>query len=343
MRVLHIRSPLDSDASAEVARLVAAQAELGHDVVVRDCRDLVSAADVPESEVVHAHGLPAAALATGLQDDRRRPATIVTLHELLGAGTSLPDADGQGLRRADAVTVPSALAANVLEAAGVASVRVIPHAVEATPPLPAADQQLADELVAWRNRGGDVLCAVGHAASGTHHETVLRALTYVPQRDGLFCILAGRLDPAACAAMAVALQVADRVRVCPHLETRPLAARADYVILPGFDERRPFALVEAWCDGVPVLAARGPRFADMDAHGHGTVFFDAGDPLALAHALTTVRGTTPASRRLLVERARAFYRERFSPASVVRAYGEAYDASLGVAARRLARGAPADR
>lgn len=341
MRILHVLSSLVPHGAAAVSRLIDEQRMEGHVVAVASVQVFGNAAGIEQFvdrtlggaatfEVIHAHGTASVPVALTVRDaGHTRTPVVATLHDwVYDEGIRAAQPDIPSLTVADLVTAPSPLAASLVTRLGVQPelVRVIPYAVDATPRLTTEESALDRELVGWRTHGGDVLCAVGGPV-GTHHEAVLTALTYVSQRDGLLCILAGQVDPDACADLAMRLGIDDRVRVCgPRVHPRTIAARCDYLALPAFDERRPFALVEAWCDGIPVIAGRNDVFAGMDSDGNGTVFFDAHDPLDLARAIATVRSTTPSARRLLVERARAQYRAHFTPRAVYAAYMTEYEA-----------------
>lgn len=365
MRILHILSTLEPQAAAAVARLMSDQRTDGQMVAAAampafgdqpaDAEGLAMFVDqalggADSFDVIHAHGTAAVPVTLALEPPGPdRAPVVVTLHDWVNEeAVRAVRVPAGALRLADLVTTPSALSASLVTTLGVepARVRIIPYAVEPAPALNAEEAVLERELVAWRMRGGEVIGAVGYGTPGVHHEAVLRALTYVSHADALLCVLAGHVDVAACRELADALGVADRVRVCgPHLNARAISARCDYLALPSFYERRPFTLAEAWCDGVPVLAGRNAQFAGMDAHGHGTVFYDAADPLDLARAIATVRSTTPASRRLLVERARSQYRQHFTSQAVFNAYMSEYRALVvqrrAAAAVQVARRATA--
>lgn len=362
MRILHVLSPLDPQGASAVSHLIAAQRSHGHIVAAASMQAFGDEAGravgvtqfvertlggTANFDVVHAHGTDAApvTLALGPADPDRTP-VIVTLHDwVYDHRVRAAHLHIGAVSRADLVTAPSPVAAALVTTLGVepARVRTIPYAVDETPALTSAEGRVEREIVAWRMRGGDVLCAVAHEPTGAYAETVMTALTYVSHRDALFCVLAGQIDVAACGRETRARGLENRVRICgPDLSARAIAARCDYLALPAFDERRPFALVEAWCDGVPVLAGRNAQFGGMDTHGHGTVFFDAHDPSDLARAIATVRSTTPASRRLLVERARAQYRLHFTPDAVYAAYMTEYAALLAGPRRPVPAGARAD-
>ena len=338
MRILHLVSRLSRESADAVTDLIAQQREHGHTAVRVEAdggsRRPVMAGESPRIDLVHAHGLDAARAFAAVDDaGRDRPPLVATAHEWL-ADEPTVDASWQrdALRRVACLTTPSSLGLSLATGIGVRPVdtRVIPYAVYPAPRLTAAEAELDRTLTAWRTQGGDVFCAVGHDVNDTFHGAVMEALAQVTQPRSLLCVLTG---PTRRSGRDEAGLV--RFDASPTV-ARAIAARCDYVALPEFDRRRPFALAETWCDGVPVLAGRHPRFADLDASGHGTVFFDAADPADLARALATVRGTTPASRRLLVERGRAQYRLHFAPSAVFDAYEAAYAHAIARAHRDAA-------
>lgn len=333
MNILHVLSRLTVEAECAVADLIGQQRDHGHAVTWVAVDPHPGAALPPRDgeppDVVHAHGLVAAQVASADRVTVSETAPLlVTAHEWIADehGFRVPPSR-EVLRSVACVTTPSALGGSLATAAGIEPrrIRLIPYPVYPAPPLTASDRELDRELTAWRTQGGDVFCAVGDRTGGAFHDIVIEALSSVTQCDSLLCVLAGFPNKPACEQSSATRTLGPRVRFSPSQESaRAIAARSDYVALPTFDTRRPFALAEAWCDGVPVLAGRNPRFADLDASGHGTVFFDATDSSDLARAIATVRGTTSASRRLLVERARAQYRRQFAPSAVFAAYEAAY-------------------
>ena len=348
MRILHILSTLPPAGASAVTRLMHAQREDGLMVAAASMpafgdapgdgdglRQFVDQAlgGADSFDVIHAHGTAAVPVTLALDGPGPdRAPVMVTLHDWVSEeGVRTATVHAGALRLADLVTAPSALAASLVTTLGVEPqrVRTIPYVVDAAPALTAEEAAHEREFVAWRMRGGEVIAAVSYGASGRHHEAALRAMTFVSRADALMCVLAGDVDVDACRRLADSLGVAERVRVCaPHLNARALSARCDYLALPSFDERRPFTLAEAWCDGVPVLAGRNAQFSGMDAQGHGTVFFDPQDPLDLARAIASVRSTTPTGRRMLVERARAQYRQHYTAKAVFDAYMSEYRALL---------------
>lgn len=339
MHLLHLLTALDPAASTAVDHLLEDQRHAGDLVTVVHAvpGDGVDYGG-PPPDVVHGHGSAAAAPALALADRLRCP-LVLTVHDWMredGARAARPMVDA--IAKAHRIIAPSRTAAALLAAAGLAPtrVRIIPYAVPDTPDPCERDGALVREIVDWRNRGGEALCAIGDRPSGAHHEVVLQAVAMSSRREALLCILAGVVSGERCARLARELGVEAQVRLCgADTNPRTMAARCDYVALPGFDERRPFGLAEAWCDGVPVLAGRNPQFAEMDTQGAGTIFFDAGDAMDLARALATVRHTTTAGRRLLVDRARVQYRLRFTAEAAYGAHVSEYDA-LRAARRSVA-------
>lgn len=343
MRILHVvPSSLPDAAARAIAYLVDEQRNFGHVASVvyidGDTAPMVAggAGDAwsKPGDVLHAHGARAAATAGRLMSGtaRRRP-LVVTLHDWLHDAQEMSRSEIQQVYAlAGRIVVPAGTAAVTLLAQGLdpQRIRVIPYPIGQAPEPGAAQQPLLREMVDWRNRGGDVVCAVAHGVGLTHHRTVLSALAMLPHRDATLCVLAGDVDEGACTLHARSLGLESQVRIVPaSMDPRPVASRVDAVILPAFDERRPFALAEVWCDGVPVLAGRNPQFTDLDGQGGGTLFYEPGDAQDLARALATVRSTTPAGRRLLVDRARMLYRLRFTGQAVLDAYLAEYQALLG--------------
>ncbi len=347
MRILHVIPQLDSAAAGAVEHLIVGQRYAGHVVsmlhTTADEAPRLAGVTPGESrstvwaqpyDIVHAHSSQAAqSIRQQVQTARRRRPIIVTLHDWMSAEGGLSTREGlDAIDLAGRIVVPAASGAVRLISQGVEvhRIRVIPYPVDPAPAPGPAEQPLLREMVEWRNRGGDVLCAVAHNAGGTHHRIVLEALSVLAHRESTMCVLAGDVDAAGCYQRACSLGVGEQVRICPpEGDARVVASRADATILPGFDERRPFALAEVWCDGVAVVAGRNASFTDLDSHGGGTLFYEPGDALDLARAIATVRSTTPAGRRLLVERARVLYKLRFTGQAVFDAYMGEYLTLVG--------------
>jgi glycosyltransferase involved in cell wall biosynthesis len=349
MRILHVASQLDGPARRALGQLVDGQRRDGHTVTWIDLdagisevatspgEALLATAWARPADIVHVHALPAMmAMALRIRGSQPRRPLVVTAHEWAGESGRRPsDAELDALATAGRIIVPAATGAARLSSRDLDAqrIRVIPYPVEPAPDPDAAAEPFIQEMVDWRNRGGDVVCAVAHRGSGTHHRMVLEALSTIPHREATMCVLAGAVNEALSARHARQLGIEGQLRFSPaESDARVVASRADVVILPGFDERRPCALAEVWCDGVPVVAARNPSFAALDAQGGGTLFYDPGDSLDLARAISTVRGTTPAGRRLLVDRARTLYRLRFTIQAVIAAHMTEYEALLVPAA-----------
>lgn len=347
MRILHVIPSLDSAAARAVEHLIVGQRHAGHVVSVLQTEagetapaDASSSGQRPAPvwaqphDIVHAHSSRATqSIKHQVQAARRRRPVVVTLHDWMTSDGDLSTKESlDAIELTGRIAVPAAMGAVRLISRGVEPqrIRVIPYPIDPAPDPGPAEQALLREMVDWRNRGGDILCAVAHNAAGTHHRVVLEALSVLAHRESTMCVLAGEVDVVACQQRAHALGISDQIRFCPPgSDARVVGSRADATILPGFDERRPFALAEVWCDGVAVLAGRNAQFTDLDSHGGGTLFYEPGDPLDLARAIATVRSTTHAGRRLLVERARVLYRLRFTSQAVFDAYMGEYQALIG--------------
>jgi len=88
-------------------------------------------------------------------------------------------------------------------------------------------------------------------------------------------------------------------------------AASAYLVLPGLagaDEPRP--LIEAFANGLPVIASRSGRLAESIQHGRNGLLFDPGSPRDLARRLAWAEAF-PEKMRQMGACARADYEARF--------------------------------
>jgi glycosyltransferase involved in cell wall biosynthesis len=200
---------------------------------------------------------------------------------------------------------------------------VVPYGVNQTAPAAVGDA-LEFEMAAWRSSGGAVLCYV--SAPGSHHDQRLlaRALPFIAERHRLFCVLFG--DHASDAA-AWAIPEVEHVRVqlaTTHLPVRHYLHEADFLVLPSGDGEQPLAVLEAFCDQVPVVASRVPELAEFVEDGQTGWLFDPADPKALADTIALARESAPHSLRAQCQRARVLYQSEFTVDRMVSGYMREY-------------------
>ncbi|MEZ5284166.1 MAG: glycosyltransferase [Vicinamibacterales bacterium] len=77
-------------------------------------------------------------------------------------------------------------------------------------------------------------------------------------------------------------------------------------MLPSRSEGQPLAVLEAFCDGVPVIASRIPELDELTDSGATGWLFDPGDATALATMLSAA-AHTPERLKSVALRAQATY------------------------------------
>lgn len=110
---------------------------------------------------------------------------------------------------------------------------------------------------------------------------------------------------------------------------RPLdfIAHADAVLLPSLHEGLPYVVLEAMALGTPVLASNVGGIPEVIQHGVNGLLFDVAKPAAIAAALMQL-AREPELRGRLAAAATQTVQDKFSAASMARAYLDAYRAAL---------------
>ena len=163
-----------------------------------------------------------------------------------------------------------------------------------------------------------IILALGRLHENKAFDVLLKALARVPEA---YLWLAGDGPKRAeLETLAERLGVKPRVRMLGWRDdTAALFAAADIVICPSRHEPLGNVVIEAWAQGVPVIAA--------DSLGPGTLIDNmttgmlvpVEDAAALVHAIRQLLAE-PELRARLIEAGRAVYAERFSEAVVVKKY-----------------------
>lgn len=248
--------------------------------------------------VWHWHGPPLT-----VEADAARSASARWLARLAGPSCARVLAiSGFAAAQARALGIPAARIRVVLNAAEVAS----PTADGDGAPLP---PRLPGEVVLL------VACAALRRHKGVH--VAVEALRHLPARFVLWAT-GDPADPAAREYVAALTAAAARAGVAPRLrllgarrDVHRVMAAADAVLVPSiWDE--PFGLVaaEAQLLGVPVIASDRGALPEIVGGGELGLVARAGDPAALAAAVTRL-DADPALRARLTEAARREARARY--------------------------------
>jgi glycosyltransferase involved in cell wall biosynthesis len=284
-------------------------------------------------DVVHAHGLRAAAFAALAQPRRPQP-LVVTVHNAPpagGAGRAVHAAlERLAARRSAAVTWVSAdLAARMRRAGAPDAGRAVVAAPEAAPP--GADQ-VAAARADLAEAGRPAVFAAGRLAEQKGFGVLIEAATWWQDRDPAPQLAIAGTGPLTGALAGQARAARVPVRFLGQRDDVPaLMAAADVVVVPSLWEGQPLVVQEALRAGRPVVATRAGGIPGLTGED-GALLVPPGDPGALAGAVLAVLDDPGRAARL---RAAATQRSAALPDA-----GDAVDAVLALYRRvlRAARG-----
>ena len=280
---------------------------------------------VDRLDLVHAHAAVPSMIGRLLTAPARRPAPVVqTMH-----GWGLNKTDEQALSDVivlnvvDEVVVPSKTSADLMRALGVAPelVSIVPYGVRGDElrPLPDADAILLADL---KRRWNLVLGCVGTIGERKNQRLVIDALAQV--RGAIVgCVFIGDGETRDLAEYARARGVGDRTVVLGY---RPNASqylrRTDACVVASRSEGQPLTILEAFRDGVPVIAADIDELREMVEHRVSGLLFARDDARSLA---ATIESTARGAARTVTVKAREQYEARYTIARMVDGYAEVYD------------------
>lgn len=277
-------------------------------------------------DLIHAHAaVPAALGAAAIARACRTLPVVQTMH---GWGVSKTAAhaafDVTVMNQVDRLVVPAPASAALLASIGVRQDHqaVVPYGVPDT--RDTEPDALSTLMRGWRRAGHHVLCAVGTLGTRKNQRLLLEALAMDDSRVHRLVII-GDGPQAPLKSAAIALGVADRVHFAGYRpDARRYLREADLLVLPSRAEGQPLTILEAFCDGTPVLVSAVPELSELVVpEGAGWTFIpdDARD---LATALARAASIDPADRQALIERARSVYRARFTVDRMVDDYMTEY-------------------
>ena len=278
-------------------------------------------------DVMHTHAATPSLIALLLASRTTRRVPIVqTMHGWgLAKSRSHQRSDIAVMNFIDRVVVPAATSERLLQSMGVdrARISVIPYGVGAPSAVKRADDGLLAELHAWRLRGGTVLCCIGTLSRRKNQGLLVEAL---PLLEGaVLCVFVGDGADDELRALAERLGVEGLVRFAGYrLSARCYLREADLFVLPSLSEGQPLSILEAFCDGVPVLASDIPALAELVEHGVTGFLFDPADAHEIAAVIERARRLTPKQRHDLCARARNLYESRFTLDTMVDGYMNEY-------------------
>lgn len=184
----------------------------------------------------------------------------------------------------------------------------------------------ADRLAYGTPPGAPLLIALGRLHEHKAFDVLLRAMPEIPGAH-LWIAGEGPLE-GELSRLANALGVDERVRFLGWIDgVSPLLAAADVCVMPSRFEPLGNVILEAWFQGVPVVAAasQGPSFLVRNEENGLLVSVD--DVPALAEAVRRVLGDCDLAGRL-VAGGRHTYETSFSEAAIVAQYCDLFDRVL---------------
>ncbi len=278
-------------------------------------------------DLLHAHAaVPSALARAAVQRASRRVPVVQTMH---GWGLSKTPAqaahDVAAMNQVNRLVVPAHTSATLLASLGVEShhVAVVPYGV-----APASHPGVSDlhlhRLREWRRRGDLIICCIGTLGARKNQALLVDALALLPRAAAVHAVFIGD-GPAEPLYIRAAIRgVAGRVHVLGYQpDARRYLGESHLLVLPSHSEGQPLAVLEAFCDGVPVVASRIPELAELVDDGRTGWLFDADDAAALAATLAEA-ARSPGLARAVAARARATYQDRFTVDRMVDGYMHEY-------------------
>jgi glycosyltransferase involved in cell wall biosynthesis len=240
-----------------------------------------------QPDVVHAHGLRAAAFAALAQP--RRP-LVVTVHSAPPAGGAARAVHSAlerlAARRSAAVTwVSGDLAARMRRAGAHDAGRAVVAAPEAVPPGPG---QVAAARAELGEAGRPAVFAAGRLAEQKGFGVLIEAAARWQRRDPAAQLAIAGTGPLAGALAGQARAAQVQVRFLGQRPDVPaLMAAADVVVVPSLWEGQPLVVQEALRAGQPLVATRAGGIPDLTG-ADAALLVPAGDAGALAGAVLAV-------------------------------------------------------
>jgi glycosyltransferase involved in cell wall biosynthesis len=277
--------------------------------------------------VLHTHGtVPSVIAIAAARKVTARVPILQTTHEWT-VSRSVPGRqayDLEVMNLVDRAVVPTWTVADHFASRGVVrrQLAVVPYGVAGDPPPPPGDG-LYHEMAAWRAAGWLVLCYVSATTSSHDHRLLTNALPALDANLRIMCVVFG--GPPKGAAIPMPSDGPVRVRMAPAgASVRQYTPVTDFLVLPSGDGDQPLAVLEAFCDQVPVVASRVPELVELVDDRQTGWLFDPTDPRALAETITLARTTAPDVMRALCQRARVRYQSEFTIDRMVSGYMREY-------------------
>jgi glycosyltransferase involved in cell wall biosynthesis len=155
--------------------------------------------------------------------------------------------------------------------------------------------------------------ALGRLVRSKNHALLIRAVARLPsalrERLGVRIIGDGP-ERAALARLVADLGVEDVVSLAGSMDNRAARramASADVFVHPSLYDNLPFAIIEAFAEGLPVIATRVGGIPELIDDGTNGLLIDGGDEAGLARALERVLSDEPLREKLGANARARFY------------------------------------
>ena len=279
-------------------------------------------------DVLHTHGtVPSVIAIAAARKVTARVPIVQTTHEwsVTRPSTGRQSYDLEVMNLVDRAVVPTWSVADHFAMRGVVrrQLAVVPYGVHHEPPSRATDQ-LDHEMRAWRERGGVVLCYVTAPGSSHDQRLLMHSLPFLDPKLRVLCVVFG-VAPAAAIVAADTGEGPVHVRLAPpEAAVRQYLKDTDFLVLPSGDGEQPLAVLEAFCDEVPVVASRVPELVEFIDDGQTGWLFDPTEPNGLAEAIGLARATAPHQLRALCQRARVRCQSEYTVDRMVSGYMREY-------------------
>lgn len=281
------------------------------------------------ADVVHAHAATPGRIAHLLARRTGPRPLLQTMHGWgVAKAADQQRADIDTLERADMVVVPAETSARLLRDLGVKGerIRVIEYGVSPAGDRTQPSHRVESEMAEWRRTGGHVVCCPGTVGPRKNQSVLVDALALLPPSSRVLCVFVGDGDTAVLQAYAKERHVVDRIRICGyHEDARHIARAADYLVLPSLSEGQPLSILEAFCDGVPVIVSRIAELSELVQDGACGLLLDPHDAADVARVLSEACASSAAQRSRLAGSGHAAWVSRFSSARMHDRYLAAYE------------------
>ncbi|HXT71045.1 MAG TPA: glycosyltransferase family 4 protein [Vicinamibacterales bacterium] len=277
-------------------------------------------------DVIHAHAAVPAMMAMLLSGSRRDAVPVMsTMHGWSATKTpAQSETDVRVLNLVHRVATPSAHSAALLQDAGVdpGRIHVVPYGVgKELPALSDRDERAAAEMRDARRDGRFVVACVGTVGERKRQRLLIEALGHLEDPRACLVVFIGDGDTSALQSAAESFGVQDSVAIHGYsAAARRLGTEADALALPSSREGQPLSILEAFCDGTPVIASDIPELAEMIDDGENGWLFAPDSAESLARTIEDVMHASPLDRDHVARRARERYRDRHALGDMTHRY-----------------------